>query len=313
MKTRTVSSNVAYLERNDSVLKCNCVANSISVYLNPSRDYQESATIIKIDDSTNAVTIYPHGSETIDGAASVTLSTENDRKILVPVDGGWAVSSDSDGDNVNGGIVGESGKRYKAVACVLRNTGAGWFAITDTDHAPLNISSITNDVNSVDVNFNFTARKVVSFVATPDETMAQQGYSMGASVGKTQAQIKIGLNRTVQGYVSYNGSSWTVGSGSVGITSASFSGGILTITHEAINSNAPNGSASCRNGVYIASIGTTGSTTTQVYITDYAGAPVATADTNMRIFFSRVHANQVDPNNYTDAGGNIWCFGIMEV
>ena len=95
MKIRTVSSNVAYIEQNDSVMKCNCIARSTAVYLNSSRDYQEEATIIKVDDSANVVTIYPHGSETIDGAASVTLSRENDSKTLVPVDGGWAASTDN--------------------------------------------------------------------------------------------------------------------------------------------------------------------------------------------------------------------------
>jgi hypothetical protein len=91
MKIRKVSSHIAYLEHDDSILKCSCGTNAISVYLNSAREYKGTYTIKKIDTSANAVTIYPDGTETIDGVASVTLVGEGDYKTLVPVKNGWTV------------------------------------------------------------------------------------------------------------------------------------------------------------------------------------------------------------------------------
>jgi hypothetical protein len=52
---------------------------------NSSRDYQ----YIKIDASANAVTIYPAGTDTIEGATSLTLAAQYDWVILYPNAGVW--------------------------------------------------------------------------------------------------------------------------------------------------------------------------------------------------------------------------------
>lgn len=95
MQIRTVSSSTAYLETTDALLNCNCAVNAINVVLNPSKQYQGEFTIKKSDSGTNEVTITPNGTETIDGASSATLVFLNDKKILIPVSGGWSVIDSS--------------------------------------------------------------------------------------------------------------------------------------------------------------------------------------------------------------------------
>ena len=91
MLIRTVSSSTAYAENADAMVKCNCAANAISVYLSASKSYTQDVTVKKVDTSANTVTIYPSGSETIDGASSTTLTVLNEKKTLVRVESGWTV------------------------------------------------------------------------------------------------------------------------------------------------------------------------------------------------------------------------------
>ena len=85
------------------------------------------------------------------------------------------------------GDLSESGRKIKTVAGVIRNDGTGWKFIESANgtanHEKLNLLSVTADATQITVNFNFTAKNVLSFVATPDETFAQKGYFCGPSVG----------------------------------------------------------------------------------------------------------------------------------
>jgi len=96
MKNKNTTSNIVNVETDTTIVKCSCVSNAISVYLKPSINCSEQITIKKTDSSANAVTIYPSTGETIDGAASVTLTIINDKKTLIPISGGWSVI-----DNIN--------------------------------------------------------------------------------------------------------------------------------------------------------------------------------------------------------------------
>ena len=89
MNIRNVSGNVVFLQPDDAILKVSAVV-ACSVQLGPSRDYAGYYTIKKTESSANAVTILPPGQK-IDGADSVTLTTENEYKTLAPAQGGWTV------------------------------------------------------------------------------------------------------------------------------------------------------------------------------------------------------------------------------
>ena len=90
MNIRNVSGNVVFLQPDDAILKVSAVV-ACSVQLGLSRDYAGYYTIKKTESSANAVTILPASGEKIDGADSVTLTTENEYKTLAPAEGGWTV------------------------------------------------------------------------------------------------------------------------------------------------------------------------------------------------------------------------------
>lgn len=81
------------------------------------------------------------------------------------------------------------------VAGVLRNDGRGWYALADDHHAPLNIASVHTNPNNIEVRFTFRAQKVLTFIATPDETLARQGLSVGASVDTDRARVYLARGR----------------------------------------------------------------------------------------------------------------------
>lgn len=80
------------------------------------------------------------------------------------------------------------------VAGALRNDGTGWYAIADSTHAPLNIASVATKDGMITVEYTFTASKIHTFIAAPDETLARAGYSAGASVGVGSARILLAKN-----------------------------------------------------------------------------------------------------------------------
>lgn len=92
MNVKNISANIAYIAPEDTILKVDCSVGATAVYFSePSVNYRGVFTVKKTDSGANAVTIYPYSGETIDGSASVTLTSENDYKTFSPVTGGWAV------------------------------------------------------------------------------------------------------------------------------------------------------------------------------------------------------------------------------
>lgn len=75
------------------------------------------------------------------------------------------------------------------VACVIRNTGSGWFLLDDAGHKPLNVNSIAENTVSVILDFP-VSNFIYSLVVTPDETYALQGINVGASVSTNQITIQ---------------------------------------------------------------------------------------------------------------------------
>lgn len=86
-------------------------------------------------------------------------------------------------------LVFENQQKYKIVSGVIRNTGNGWELISDTAHEPLHIESVSNNNSAITIDYSFTAKKVVSFVVTPDETFVRNGLNAGSSVGLDKSLI----------------------------------------------------------------------------------------------------------------------------
>jgi hypothetical protein len=212
-------------------------------------------------------------------------------------------------------IIGQSGKQYKIVSGVLRATAGMWAVISGGGHANINIDSVSQDTTKIDVTYSFTGTNIVGSWCCPDEQYIYNGYNFGASVGTNVMSIYTSRNaRTIGGYVNYNGSSWSVvNEAGTGNASAAFSSSILTITHDSIANVI--GSVNCRDGVYLAALGSMAATTTQVKFFDYAGTQISSPNTSMKVYWSRSETirTQVDPATLDLASSNIWIGVILEI
>ena len=111
------------------------------------------------------------------------------------------------------------------LACV--NTAGTWSLLNDASHTFFNLTSATTVSDRLRINYP-TVGKVISMIVTPDETYAQNGISMGASVGLSFANVIMYRDNIVD-YISWNGSSFTSSTGQV--TSISYSAGLITLNH----------------------------------------------------------------------------------
>lgn len=233
------------------------------------------------------------------------LSSTNVQNALAELD-----SEKANKEDVN--IITDDFKKYKIVSGVIRHDGTSWSILNDSEHTSINIASVTNDTSDITINYGFTATKVVSFIASQDETFNLEGYLFGCSVGVSLSKINIfKTSQTIGGLIVWNGSAWNFSS-TKGVTGVSFSSGIMTITHAYMDDYICN--ATTRDGVYITAVGSLGTTTTQIKFLDYAGNSITTPDTNMKFYFERSRTSgKANPQTTNIAGANIWIFGIFEV
>lgn len=64
-----------------------------------------------------------------------------------------------------------------------------WTVLDDAGHTPTGIASVQVMADRVRVNYTFTAEKVSSFQATPDESFASADVRVGASVGLSYTDV----------------------------------------------------------------------------------------------------------------------------
>lgn len=81
-------------------------------------------------------------------------------------------------------------EEYAIIAGVIRNEGYGWNLIQDKTHETLGINNVEQDNDSIIIYFD-EMEKVNSVAVTVDETMAEEGYHVGASVGTDRMVIII--------------------------------------------------------------------------------------------------------------------------
>lgn len=77
---------------------------------------------------------------------------------------------------------------YTIIGGVIRNVGDGWYLIQDESHETIGIDSISQDDKAITIYYK-DKQKVNSIAVTVDETMASEGYTVGASVGVNKTLI----------------------------------------------------------------------------------------------------------------------------
>lgn len=208
------------------------------------------------------------------------------------------------------------GGKIKIVAGVIRNTGDGWNFIENVTHSKIGFSSISSNTSSITLTHNFTAKKILGFSITPDETFVQEGYFAGASVGVSSTEIKISIvSKEIGGYVYYDetSSEWKTNY-LKNINNVSFSNGILTMTHDSLGSNPQMlGSVTGRDGIR-ATFGSLGATSTQVKFYDTSGNLIITPTNDCKAYVTRMRRSAyVDPTKIISDSGNFWIVGVFEV
>lgn len=136
--------------------------------------------------------------DVLDGKASIATqeTVESGRLSPAQMSASWATKTSHDtlagtvaGIPRNGYPVLATGKQYKSVACVLRRVNSTtWAPIADEFHSPVGVESVIMSNTYIQVNAPFTGR-VITCAVTPDETFAQHGVRIGASIGVGHVRI----------------------------------------------------------------------------------------------------------------------------
>lgn len=246
---------------------------------------------------------------------------EVDSKILTVNTGGTIdLSYKADVAYVNDKMIealkGETGKNLKIVAGVIRNSGSGWQQIIESNHGPINVESVTNDQYNIVINYPFTAKNVISFVACPDEAMIQDGIMVGSSVGIDSAKIYLTNPKQAEGYLYYNGTTFTTPANSE-IKFESFDPATGDITLLLPKDNLESRLFSVTNskvGYLAQSLGFSGVSRIKVAFTNYSGVKQTTPSTSMAAhILMNLPPRIVDPSTYTKVSSNIWFVGVFEV
>lgn len=210
-------------------------------------------------------------------------------------------------------------KKYKVVAGVIRNTGSGWTFLEDANHIKLNCDHVTNDISIITIDFtSIAAKKVISFIVTPDETYDIAGYSTGVSVGLANAIISIAMEPVqVGGYITCNGSEFACAN-SNGIGTLTWASNKLKIEHTDLGSSDQVNQCPIimpRYGKFVPAFATLAKDYTEVEFYDFTGTKITSLSSDLNFAFSRgpSHKKSVNPNTLTDAIGNFWFLGIFEV
>lgn len=92
-KLNVSTKTAAYtIEQGDKIILGNATGGPFTVTLPPAAQYEGKQFIIKkTDASANAVTIDGNGSETIDGALTVALSTQYESRTVVSNGSNWSI------------------------------------------------------------------------------------------------------------------------------------------------------------------------------------------------------------------------------
>jgi len=227
------------------------------------------------------------------------------------------------GASAAAGIGAASGRSFKMVAGVLRNfnDGQGWRLISEPEvakHSSLNVTSVSSDATGITVNYSaLAATKAISFLVTPDETLAAAGFFCGASVTETSAVITLKRQKAVSDYVSFDGTNWVSTNGVY--TPGGFNSGVLLLTHPAVRVD--NLGHVCnitgRAGAFVPQVGgSVNATETRVSFYDWAGVLQNAPNVGMKLFVDRGTSDVIESPAAVHVGNypfsNLWFQGVFE-
>lgn len=208
-------------------------------------------------------------------------------------------------------------RKMKIVAGAIRNAGSGWAFISDSEHQPVNLSSVSvNASGNLVIDYGFSGSKVVTLAIAPDETFAEK-YRIGASVGLDKAIAQIWrLNQTIGGMVRYRSGAWNIAYTNFSSVSWDSGTSTLRVYHDTVvdypQSKRFNISL-VKAASYNVVIDEIGNDYIAVKFYDTAGNLVTTPSSNCDFILTRqMPTIKVDANDVTDGNGNFWIIGLIE-
>lgn len=206
----------------------------------------------------------------------------------------------------------EGAKGIEFVAGVIRNTGGVWHFISDDDHfGASNIFSLTTNEYNVSVNYKKEYGKILTFIATPDETYVKNGINCGSSVGLGFAEIFLKQSLAIGDYIFFDGANWVSFEGR--FSSFSYLDGILTVGHTEKMYYYDLSLTARDSSDFDLRLGTIGFNYIQIKFynrdnSQYTGVPTV----GMKFFLSRRSDKVLSNAEAEFPTANIWIIGIMQ-
>jgi hypothetical protein len=228
-------------------------------------------------------------------------------------------------------IPGLTGKKIEVVAGTIRQDPtdrAKWNYIVSAGHKPVGISGTyaTASGPTITINFGKTYTNILSFVAGPDETLANvYQASVGASVGLNTAVLQMSGRIDGEAVVRYDGTSWvyTNTTGASLVTGVSNTGANVSIDHAFCPGKSLNVVPFSNAGAVIPYMPVIKAIADNNFVVNFVntttGAFVSTIDTKMCMRFNKEYNDGfiLDGTGGYSAvpleNGNIWFIGIFEV
>jgi len=209
----------------------------------------------------------------------------------------------------------ETGRTIEIIAGVIRNNAGTWEFIEDATHYGRSgcLSVTTSGTGMPVITYNKTYDNIISFIATPDETYAKNGVTMGSSVLRGSAEISM-YKSDQSDYITYNSTTGLFTSTNNIFPTMSYASGVLTITTENFGTTYDVQATARDTSAYDVRIGSVNNVSAQIKFynpdgTQYTGV----ANTNMKLYFSRRGTYSLTTANSAFASSNIWFVGVFQL
>lgn len=212
-------------------------------------------------------------------------------------------------------------QKLSFVSGIVRQQENGtWFVQNDTNHTPLNISSVGVVGDKIRINYQSPVKKIVSLVVTPDNTLAKKGYVVsGFETGLRAADFGVGRMLNLYGGINYNPSTskWNLmyqNSNEYTLTLEQLPNGVLRVRHAQDDFGLIPTQLTARDGGYTPKLYLFNSHYFDVRFYDDNGNLVTTFDAKCNFLFNRSGYRMVDvTTEMFPSDGNFWIMGVMEI
>lgn len=209
--------------------------------------------------------------------------------------------------------------KLSPIGGIVRQDNANqWFVQNDADHKSVGIHSVEVLNNKLRVNYDITAKNVITLTMTPDDALLKRGYVVaGASVGLTAADFSVGRIMSAYGGVTYNEQhkDWAVSYNSpeYNISFENRGNGTIRVYHGDDFDLIPT-QLTARDGGYIPKLGLFDKDYFEVSFYKENGEKVTRFDSRCNFLYAREGYREVNISTEKFLGSeNFWINGMMDV